>query len=548
MDIVVKVVQLILCLSLLVFVHELGHFMFAKLFKTRVEKFYLFFNPWFSLLKFKIGETEYGIGWVPFGGYVKIAGMIDESMDKEQMKQPPQPYEFRSKPAWQRLLIMTGGVIMNILTAFVIYVCMSWHYGESYIADKDVPDGYAYGELAQEIGFRDGDRIVSVRGKTYDNDKRRLESYFAELFHERSDKSGKRVSILVDSDAVNENPLYRLYKAKSFTDNDLILHFSILGTLSELKSATAPEIINYIDAHYANYDVKFDLGIVRLKLNEYTRLGILKAEKRGTKLYYSLLDEFDENAVDWDVIHYFSEVDCLGVIGSYLLDRQTTNDVSSIPIFFKHRQLFAALDSIYLLQALEAIHNHIILQITRKSSSDNEQQSSITTKKVIPLRILINRQNGRQYIAAYDVEKNTYLNYRLDHILEIIDGTSVPIEFFEELRAELNVRLKNTWNVNYFGDRPYQIKMILHVGKDEQFILRRLFREGHGGDVEQIGNESYLYQISIYDPSEMIPWVKSFIGRIENFQCENKQVENRFYNDVRALLKWMADIEYDDIS
>ena len=169
MDIVVKVVQLILCLSLLVFVHELGHFMFAKLFKTRVEKFYLFFNPWFSLLKFKIRETEYGIGWVPFGGYVKIAGMIDESMDKEQMKQPPQPYEFRSKPAWQRLLIMTGGVIMNILTAFVIYVCMSWHYGESYIADKDVPDGYAYGELAQEIGFRDGDRIVSVRGKTYDN-------------------------------------------------------------------------------------------------------------------------------------------------------------------------------------------------------------------------------------------------------------------------------------------------------------------------------------------------------------------------------------------
>ena len=230
------------------------------------------------------------------------------------------------------------------------------------------------------------------------------------------------------------------------------------------------------------------------------------------------------------------------------MDRQTTNDVPSIPIFFKHRQLFAALDSIYLLQALEAIHNHISLQITRKSSSDNDQQSSITTKKVIPLRILINRQNGRQYIAAYDVERNTYLNYRLDHILEIIDGESVPIEFFDALRAELNVRLKNTWNVNYFGDRPYQVKMILHVGKDEQFILRRLFREGHRGDVEQIGNESYLYQISIYDPSEMIPWVKSFIGRIESFQCENKQVENRFYNDVGALMKEMAEAEYDDIS
>ena len=398
------------------------------------------------------------------------------------------------------------------------------------------------------FGYKSRSDYNKKSGKTYDNDKRRLESYFAELFHERSDKSGKRVSILVDSDAVNENPLYRLYKAKSFTDNDLILHFSIISTLSELKSATAPEIINYIDAHYANYDVKFDLGIVRLKLNEYTQLGILKAEKCGTKLCYSLLDEFDENTVDWDVINYFSEVDCLGIIGSYLLDRQTANDVPAIPIFFKHRQLFAALDSIYLLQALEAIHNHISLQITRKSSSDNDQQSSITTKKVIPLRILINRQNGRQYIAAYDVERNTYLNYRLDHMLEIIDGESVPIEVFDALRAELNMRLKNTWNVNYFGDRPYQVKMILHIGKDEQFILRRLFREGHGGEVKQIGDESYLYQISIYDPSEMIPWVKSFIGRIESFQCENKQVENRFYNDVSVLLKEMADTEYDDIS
>ena len=130
MEILIRVGQLLLSLSLLVILHEFGHFFFARLFKTRVEKFYLFFNPWFSIFKKKIGETTYGIGWLPLGGYVKIAGMIDESMDKDQMSKPPQPYEFRSKPAWQRLLIMLGGVLANFITALVIYVLICL-WGES---------------------------------------------------------------------------------------------------------------------------------------------------------------------------------------------------------------------------------------------------------------------------------------------------------------------------------------------------------------------------------------------------------------------------------
>lgn len=169
MDIVIKVLQLILCLSLLVLVHELGHFLFAKLFKVRVNKFYLFFNPWFSLVKFKIGETEYGIGWIPFGGYVSIAGMIDESMDTEQMKEPPKPYELRSKPAWQRLLIMLGGVMMNVLLAFIIYAGISYKYGEQYIHNADARYGYQFSVLAQEMGFRNGDRIISIDGIAPDN-------------------------------------------------------------------------------------------------------------------------------------------------------------------------------------------------------------------------------------------------------------------------------------------------------------------------------------------------------------------------------------------
>jgi len=161
----VKAIQLLLSLSLLIVLHELGHFIPAKLFKTRVEKFYLFFDVKFSLFKKKIGETVYGIGWLPLGGYVKISGMIDESMDKEQMAQPPQPWEFRSKPAWQRLIIMLGGVTVNIIVGFVIYMGILYFYGRNITTNEDIPQGFAVTEQFKEYGFRNGDHILSVNGE-----------------------------------------------------------------------------------------------------------------------------------------------------------------------------------------------------------------------------------------------------------------------------------------------------------------------------------------------------------------------------------------------
>lgn len=162
----IRALQLVLSLSLLVIIHEGGHFFFARLFKIRVEKFYIFFDPWFSLFKFKPknSETEYGVGWLPLGGYCKIAGMIDESMDTEQMKQPAQPWEFRSKPAWQRLLVMIGGVLMNFLLALFIYSMILFTWGEQYVALKDMKGGMKFNEEAQAIGFRDGDILLSADG------------------------------------------------------------------------------------------------------------------------------------------------------------------------------------------------------------------------------------------------------------------------------------------------------------------------------------------------------------------------------------------------
>ncbi|MFD0992736.1 RIP metalloprotease RseP [Tenacibaculum geojense] len=166
MEILIKASQFLLSLSLLIVLHELGHFIPAKLFKTKVEKFYLFFDYKFSIFKKKIGETVYGIGWIPLGGYVKIAGMIDESMDTEQMKQPAQPWEFRSKPAWQRLIIMLGGVIVNFVLGWFIYVMLMWSYGESYLPNSSVKDGiWVEDSLAINLGLQTGDKILAVDGK-----------------------------------------------------------------------------------------------------------------------------------------------------------------------------------------------------------------------------------------------------------------------------------------------------------------------------------------------------------------------------------------------
>lgn len=170
MNVLVQIIQLLLSLSILVVFHEAGHFVAAKVFKTRVEKFYLFFNPWFSLIKFKKGETEYGIGWLPLGGYVKISGMIDESMDKEQMKLPPEPYEFRSKPAWQRLIIMLGGVTVNVLLAAAIYMVMLMVWGEQYLPTTEANKfGIRCDSIALEMGLLDGDKIYSIDNEQVEN-------------------------------------------------------------------------------------------------------------------------------------------------------------------------------------------------------------------------------------------------------------------------------------------------------------------------------------------------------------------------------------------
>lgn len=201
MEILVKATQFILSLSLLIALHELGHYAAARFFKIRVEKFYLFFNPWFSLWKKKIGETEWGVGWLPLGGYVKISGMIDESMDKEQMKKPPQPWEFRSKPAWQRLIVMVAGVVVNLFLGYFIYMMILFTWGQERLDPEKMQYGIYVDELGEEHGLKTGDKLVSLNGEKYNSFKDfRIGILLDNLTELEVERNGKIVSISLPED------------------------------------------------------------------------------------------------------------------------------------------------------------------------------------------------------------------------------------------------------------------------------------------------------------------------------------------------------------
>lgn len=243
MDIVIKALQLILCLSILVIVHEFGHFTFARLFKTRVEKFYLFFNPWFELFKVKKGDTEYGIGWLPLGGYVKIAGMIDESMDKEAMKQPAKPDEFRSKKSWQRLLIMIGGVLYNFILAFIIYSMVLYTWGAKYLPNDSLVDGiHVVSDLGKDLGLKTGDKILS-----YDGEKQQNFLDVAEnLLYAKTvqiERDGQRIDLNLPVDVVG-----KLIDSKTRRVISYRIPFFIGGLSDEIKDKTPLELKDQVIA------------------------------------------------------------------------------------------------------------------------------------------------------------------------------------------------------------------------------------------------------------------------------------------------------------
>lgn len=322
MEIAIKLSQFLLSLSILIILHELGHFIPAKLFKTRVEKFYLFFDIKYSLLKKKIGETEYGIGWLPLGGYVKISGMIDESMDKEQMALPPQPWEFRSKPTWQRLIIMLGGVTVNFILAFIIYIGMTFFYGEQYIANSEVKDGiWITNQVVEKAGLKTGDKLISIDGEKVErffeaNEKVLLSKEIVVLRDGQEVKvnfpinfidqlmQGKRASLLelrlpfivreVQEDSQNKGILKSKDIITSFNGTPIKFADEVLAAVDTLKGKTVPVLIKRDGKEIS----------AALKVNDSAKLGIAYA----TKIPYDDLEKLGLYKVSKEEFGFFESI------------------------------------------------------------------------------------------------------------------------------------------------------------------------------------------------------------------------------------------------
>ncbi|RAV30946.1 RIP metalloprotease RseP [Sinomicrobium soli] len=327
MDIVIKLSQFLLSLSLLIVLHEFGHFIPARLFGTRVEKFFLFFDVKFALFKKKIGDTVYGIGWLPLGGYVKISGMIDESMDKEQMEQPAQPWEFRSKPAWQRLIIMLGGVTVNFILAFLIYIGIAYAYGDRYIKNSDIKDGiWVTNSASLEAGFRTGDKLVSIDGKPVESFYGSMEALL--LSREVTvERDGKLQTIDMPVDFID-----RLMKSREAGEGtsviDVRIPFVIMGTEEDSPNAgvlQARDILVSLDGRETKYA---DQVIARIgELKGQTVSAVVERDDKEVPVEITVSDA-GKMGVSYAPGLGLSNIERLGI---YEVSREQYSFVESIP-------------------------------------------------------------------------------------------------------------------------------------------------------------------------------------------------------------------------
>ena len=385
-------------------------------------------------------------------------------------------------------------------------------------------DFYVYGFMSREA-FKQKKSL-----RSYDNEKRRIESYLSEYMSFRVDENGKSVFLSVDSSDIYQNPLYRAFKSKTFTKNDITLNFIILDILYENAALSAAEVANTISAEYLSWfdaPVILDVSTVRNKLTEYETHGILVTQKQGKKLLYSLNNTvIDLNNIS-DALIFFSEVSPLGVVGSYLLDKCIYDNKF---ISYKHHYIMHALESEIVYELLKAIHNKRKVEIINHSKRSVDPISL----EIIPLRFMISVQGGRRYLAAFSIKSKAILSFRLDYIksvklMEICDEFNIHKE-------QLNEILPNTWGASFGRGRNLEyLTLLLEIQHNERFLINRILREGRNGTLTKVDETTYKYEVSVYDTTEMIPWLRTFIGRILFLGCSNKAVVRIFYHDLDEL-------------
>ncbi len=368
-------------------------------------------------------------------------------------------------------------------------------------------------------GFKVRKDYTYKSGRTYDNERRRVESWLNEWVRWDYSQQGKRIFLVLKASLTDANPLYRAWKSKSFTDNDLVLHFYLLDALADGQSYTA-EGLNQRLSHRLN--VILDTQTIRRKANEYVQLGLLWAQKEGRALYYRLqpITALDLSAAVLEGLMFFQEASALGVIGSFILDAAGRKNEY---FTFKHHFMVHTLDDDILLTLLSAIAQK------RWVALDDDRTM------LIPLKIMRSEQTGRAYLAAYLSKQKWFRHFRLDHIDVITLGEKVAhYENYQQLLAQ---KLPHCWGVSFGNaDELETVEMVIAIDeKRENYVLARLKREGRHGQIEALTEGQYMYRHQVYDANEMLPWLKTFIGRIVTFRCSNKNVERKIFRDFERL-------------
>lgn len=403
-------------------------------------------------------------------------------------------------------------------------------------------------------GFKSRDKFTGKSMRTYDDEKRRLENYLDGYMTFRPDENGKVNFVSIDSRHTPHNPLYKLFKAKSFTAMDISLHFMVMDILVGGEKKTLNQILDEINSVYLDVfssEVVPEESTLRKKLKEYEELGLIKSEKDGKTMLYCRSPLSDLSGLE-DVLNFFSETDPCGVIGNFLFDKLPKEAQQEGEIFqYKHHYITSTIESDFVEQVFQAIREHRYLTIEQKRSEDDRTFPN----EVIPLMIYQSTQGGRMYLMAYRPRGKYFLALRFDYIVGMETGG--VYEGFEQKRAEFEELRNHIWGVALKQNKKHNDTTTVHVtfritfSEEEKFIYQRLLREKRSGTVTLLDDNNAQFDVDVYDPQEIIPWLRTFICRITFFDCTDKYIVRRFYGDIRKMNRMYLgeeeDVEADDV-
>lgn len=385
-------------------------------------------------------------------------------------------------------------------------------------------------------GFKSRDEYDKKSLRSYDDEKRRMESWLGKHMSFVRTSEGKNVFISIDSHASNHNPFYNALKAKSFTDGDITLHFIIFDILyNETDEYSLQELMNKIDKEYLCFfeePMVFDESTVRKKLKEYIENGLIVSERQGKKLVYRRAKDVKSDNL-YDIIDFYSEIAPCGVIGSFLYDKEESHD----EVFsFKHHYMTSAIDSDVLCSLFLAMQSKSVVTVHNLSRKTTEHRKN----RVVPLRIRISVQDGKQYLIAYQSDFNCIKSFRIDYLSNV--KIEEPTPRFDELRRILDDMETKMWGVSCRGslsreERLEHVEFTVRIEQGEEYIVKRLQREKRIGRVEKIDDYTYRFMAEVYETGELIPWIRTFICRITKLNFSNRTIENKFKQDIKQMYK-----------